>query len=97
MKKNWITKFLGIVVLGLLWCGNSYAGWFDPYVYGCAFQEHNNKKIKCVKIKYNESKDPGSFNRAERSCYKELNYYGKKYGEHGYWIDGCLSSAGPYN
>ena len=25
MKNNLITKFLGIVVLGLLWCGSSYA------------------------------------------------------------------------
>ncbi len=90
-------KLLGIVVLGLLLSGNAYAGWFDPYVYGCVFQEHNDKKIKCVSIKYNESKDPGSFNRAERLCYRELKHYGKKYGEHGYWIDGCLSSEGPYN
>ena len=37
-----INKILGILVLGLLWSGKSYAGWFDPYIYGCVFQGHNN-------------------------------------------------------
>ena len=90
-------KFFFIIISSFLWSLNSYAGWFDPTVGGCVYQEHNNKKIKCVSIKYNESKNPGSYNRAEKTCYRELNYYGRKYGEHGYWIDGCQSSAGPFN
>jgi len=90
-------KLLVVMALGMLWCGSSLAGWFDPNVGGCVYQEHNSKKIKCVSIDYNESKDPGSYNRAEKACYRELNYYGKKYGEHGYWIDGCVSSGGPFN
>ena len=52
--------------------------------------ELGNKKIHCVSIKYNESKNPGSLKKAERACYRELNYYGRKYGEIGYWISGCL-------
>ena len=89
-------KLLGILVLGLLLiCSNANAGWFDPTMGGCVYQEpeFGNKKIKCVSIKFNESKDPGSMKRAEDACYRKLNYYGKKYGEIGYWIDGCLPSG----
>ena len=70
---------------------NAFFGLFDPTVSGCVYQEPElgNKKIHCVSIKYNESKNPGSLKRAERACYKELNYYGRKYGEIGYWISGC--------
>ena len=92
-------KLLGILVLGLLWCNVSFAWCIfncDPWVYGCVYQEHNSAKIHCANIDYNEQKDPGSYDRAERACYRELNYYGKKHGEHGYWIDGCQSSGGPY-
>jgi len=53
---------------------SSYAffGLFDPTVSGCVYQEpeFGNKKIHCVSIKYNESKNPGSLKRAERACYK---------------------------
>ena len=92
-------KLLGILVLGLFLSGLGLllSGCSsDPWVYGCVYQEHDNSKIKCVSIKYNERKDPGSYDRAERACYRELNHYGKKYGEHGYWIDGCQSSGGAY-
>ena len=70
---------------------------FDPTVSGCVFQKHTNAKIRCVSYKFNERKRPGSFKKAESDCYRELNYLGRKYGEHGYWIDGCLSSAGQYH
>ena len=94
-------KLLGVVVLGLLFCINPLttdkleAGWFDPTMGGCVYQEPElgNKKIKCVSIKFNESKEPGSMGRAENACYRELNYYGKKYGVAGYWIDGCHPSG----
>ena len=49
-----------------------------------------------MSIKYNESKDPVSYKRLERACYRELEHYGRKYEQHGYWIDGRLSSAGQY-
>ena len=70
----------------------AFFGLFDPTVSGCVYQEPElgNKKIHCVSIKYNESKNPGSLKKAERACYRELNYYGRKYGEIGYWISGCL-------
>ena len=95
-------KLLGILVLTWVFSVNPLtlndlnAGWFDPNVYGCVYQEHNGAKIHCVSIDYNENKDPGSYDRAERACYRELNHYEKKYGEYDYWIDGCLSSGGPY-
>ena len=87
-------KLLGILVLGLVFYiipANVNAGWFDPTMGGCVYQEpeFGNKKIHCVSIKFNESKDPGSMQRAEDACYRELNHYGRKYGEIGYWIDGC--------
>ena len=71
---------------------HAFFGLFDPTVSGCVYQEPElgNKKIHCVSIKYNESKNPGSLKKAERACYRELNYYGRKYGEIGYWISGCL-------
>lgn len=92
-------KLLGIIVLSLLFCGNANAGWFDPTVDGCAIENETGKKLHCVSIKYNESKNPGSLNRAENECYKTLNYYGRKYARYGHWIggSGCTSSAGPYN
>ena len=94
-------KLLGIAALSLviyfnpITVKNLNAGWFDPTMGGCVFQEpeFNNKKIKCVSIKFNEAKDPGSMRRAEKACYRELNHYGKKYGKIGYWIDGCLPSG----
>jgi hypothetical protein len=46
------------------------------------------KKFNVCLIKYNESKDPGSYKRSERSCYQELEHCGRKYRQHGYWIDG---------
>jgi hypothetical protein len=92
-------KLLAIVVLGLLFSGNAYAGFFDPTVAGCAIENETGKKLHCVSIKYNESKNPGSLRRAENECYRTLNHYGRKYARYGHWIggSGCNSSAGPFN
>ena len=92
-------KFLMIVFLGLLWSGNANAGFFDPTVAGCAIENETGKKLHCVSIKYNESKNPGSLRRAENECYRTLNHYGRKYARYGHWIggSGCNSSAGPFN
>jgi hypothetical protein len=92
-------KLLAIIVLGLLWGGNANAGFFDPTVAGCAIENETGKKLHCVSIKYNESKNPGSLRRAENECYRTLNHYGRKYARYGHWIggSGCNSSAGPFN
>ena len=91
-------KLLAIIVLGLLWSGSANA-WFDPTVAGCAIENETGEKLHCTSIKYNESKDPGSFKRAENECFRELNYYGRKYARYGYWIggSGCTSSEGQFN
>ena len=66
-------KLLGIVVLTWVFSVNPLtlndlnAGWFDPNVYGCVYQEHNGVKIHCVSIDYNENKDPGSSRSGSRS------------------------------
>ena len=89
-------KLLGIVVLGLIFYimpANVNAGWFDPSWSGCVYQKgeayDSGAKIKCVSFKFNESKNPGSMKKAEDACYRELHYYGRKYGEAGYDIVGC--------
>ena len=92
-------KLLAIIVLGLLFSENANAGFFDPTVAGCAIENETGKKLHCVSIKYNESKNPGSLRRAENECYRTLNHYGRKYARYGHWIggSGCNSSAGPFN
>ena len=89
-------RYLIIFTFLILTPNISNAWFWGPTVGGCVYQEHNKEKIKCVSYPYNENKDPGSLKKAERRCYETLNHYGRKYGEHGYWIDGCVSSAGAY-
>ena len=73
--------------------------WFyesDPFMYGCVYDKDFGKKISCVNVDFNERDDPGSMQRAFRTCMRELEEIGRDSGVT-YEIDGCVDSEGPYN
>ena len=58
---------------------------FDPSSSGCVYNGLG-QKVKCVSYKYNDSKKPGSFAKAQSKCIKYL----KKYKKEGYTLEGCI-------
>ena len=87
-------KFLGVlaIIISIIYFAIFYNP--DPFVYGCVYEKTYGSKIKCVEYKYNERKEPGSYDRAFKLCMSSLNQIGRSTVKD-YEIDGCLDSGGP--
>ena len=57
----------------------------DPSSSGCVYNEFG-EKVKCVSFKYNDSKQPGSYAKAQSKCVKYL----KKHKKEGHTLEGCV-------
>jgi len=63
MKHNWITKFLGIVVLGLLLSGNAFSDVYKAKAFNCEYYHSAIGEIKKNKYKVDSAKENNfSFN-----------------------------------
>jgi len=68
----------------------------DPYFHGCVYEKTYGSKITCVEFKYNEAKNPGSYEEAFDKCMSSLRRIGESTVKD-YEIHGCIDSQGPYN